>query len=161
MGTTAISGGVYIMADITPNDIVNIKFRQGFRGYDSDQVDDFLQQVSDTLYRVLEDNQRMRAQVDDLKGRVQHYQETEDLIKNALVLAERTAEELRERAKQDADAIRRQAEEQLRMEYQRLEQLRQLRLRVIAEVRGVLSTHLSLLDAQEERGAGVVELEGA
>lgn len=139
------------MADITPTDIVNKQFRLGLRGYDKNEVDDFLQQTSDSLYRALEESQRLRAQIEDLRGRIQHYQETEDLIKNALVLAERTADEVRQRAHQEADLIKRQAEEDIRRERTELEEIRQTRFRMVAEIRGMLNTHLSMLDAQENR----------
>lgn len=141
------------MADITPTDIVNKQFRMTFRGYDHNEVDDFLQQVSDSLYRTLEENQRLRAQVDDQRGRLQHYQDTEDLIKNALVLAERTADETRQHAHQDADLIRREAESTLRTERAEMEELRQTRHRMIAELRAILNAHLGLLDAQDSRPA--------
>jgi cell division initiation protein len=139
------------MADITPTDIVNKQFRLGLRGYDKHEVDDFLQQISDSLYKVLEENQRLRAQIEDLRGRVQHFQETEGLIKNALMLAERTADEVRQHAHQEAELIKRQAEEDLRRERTELEDSRQMRQRILAEIRALLNSHLSLIEAQENR----------
>lgn len=141
------------MADITPTDIVNKQFRVTLRGYDRNEVDDFLQQASDSLYRALEENQRLRAQNDDLRERLQHYQNSEDLIKNALLLAERTADETRQRAHQEADLMRREMEQTLRTERAELEELRQARQRMIAEMRAMLHAHLSLLDAQDGRPA--------
>jgi cell division initiation protein len=139
------------MADLTPNDIVNKEFRRVLRGYDTEQVDDFLQQVSDQLYRALEENQRMRGQLDDLRAQVQRYQQTEDLIKNALVLAERTAEDVRQHAHEQAALIRREAEEHIRTERAQLEEARQARLRTLSELRSVLQAQLTLLDSQEGR----------
>jgi len=141
------------MAEITPTDIVNKVFRVTMRGYERDEVDDFLQQVSDSLYRALEENQRMRAQMDDLRAQLQHYQDTEDLMKNALLLAERAADETRQRAHQEADLLRREAESDLHKEHTTLEELRQSRHRMVAEFRAVLQAHLNLLDAQEGRPA--------
>ncbi|MCL5801884.1 MAG: DivIVA domain-containing protein [Gammaproteobacteria bacterium] len=140
------------MADITPNDIINKQFRLAFRGYSPDQVDDFLQQVSDSLYRVLEENQRLRTQIEDSRSQLTRYQETEGLIKNALVLAERTADDVRQRAEQEAEQIRRRAGEHTDTERVELEVLRQTRQRIIVELRTMLQTHLSLLEGQEQRG---------
>lgn len=139
------------MADITPNDIVNKEFRVTFRGYATDQVDDFLQGVSDTLFRTIEENQRLRAQGEEMKSRVQQYAKTEELIKNALILAERTAEEVRTQAHQEADLIRRELENDMRAERAELERLRQERVRMLAEFRAVLHAHLTMLDAQERQ----------
>ena len=142
-----------IMADITPTDIVNKQFRATLRGYDRNEVDDFLQQASDSLYRALEESQRLRAQIDDLRGRLQHFQDSEDLIKNALLLAERTADETRQHAHQEADLMRREAEHTLRTERAEMEELRQTRHRMVAELRAILHAHLNLLDAQDGRPA--------
>lgn len=138
---------------ITPNDILNKEFRKAFRGYDTDQVDDFLQAVSDTLLHLIEDNQRLKSQAEELRTRVQHFQETEELMHNALMLAERAADETRQQAHQQADLIRREAELQIGGERATLEELRQSRLRVVTELRTVLHAHLALLEAQEGRSA--------
>lgn len=139
------------MADLTPTDIVNKEFRRSLRGYTVDDVDEFLQQASDSLFRALEEMQRLRAQVESLTDQVKRYQQTEDLIKNALVLAERTADELRSHALQDADKIRRDAEEQLHAQRTEMDTMRQTRLRIISELRAVLNSHLTMLDTQESR----------
>lgn len=139
------------MADLTPNDIVNKQFRLTFRGYAQDQVDDFLQHVSDSLFRVLEENQRLRAQNDDLRTHLQQYQQTEELVKNALVLAQRTADEVRQHAHEEADLIRREAEDRLRAERAALEDLRQQRHRTIAELRAMLEAQLSMVRAQNDQ----------
>ncbi len=139
------------MADLTPTDIVNKDFPQSLRGYTVREVDDYLQQVSDSLFRALEENQRLRGQVEEMRGRLQHYQQHEEFIQKALVLAEKTAEDTRRAARQDADLIQREAQEQIRKERTELEELNQLRLRIIAEMRAVLYAQLSLLESQEQR----------
>ncbi|MHB9130746.1 MAG: DivIVA domain-containing protein [Armatimonadota bacterium] len=139
------------MAGLTPNDIVNKEFSRALRGYSTEQVDEFLQQISDTLFDALEENKRLRGQHDDLQGKIAQYQQTEGLITNALVLAERTADETRQHAHQEADLLRREAENQLQSTYNELDELRRTRARIIAELRGLLTTQLSLLETQEGR----------
>jgi len=136
------------MPDITPNDVVNKEFHRGLRGYAVDQVDDFLQQVADSYFRALEESQRLRAQVDELRGRMEQYQQLEDVMKRALVLAERTADETRQRAHQEADLIRREMDDRMRSERAELETLHQTRERVLVEMRAMLQAHLSLLERQ-------------
>lgn len=63
--------------DVTPQLIEQIEFSEKFRGYDPDQVDDFLERVGASLSELL-------AEVDELNGRVEQ--------------AERAAAEARERA---------------------------------------------------------------
>lgn len=140
------------MPDITPNDIINKEFRTVLRGYPHDEVDEFLQEVSEALYLALQENQRLRGQVDSLREQVGRYQETEGLIKNALVLAERTADEVRLRAQQDADLLRREAELRLSTERQAVEDLRETRRRITAELRATLNAHMELLQRREGVG---------
>lgn len=139
------------MADITPTDIVNKEFRRAFRGYASAEVDEFLQLVSDSLFHALEERQRLHAQVEGLTDEVKRYRQTEDLIKNAIVLAERTADDLKAHAVREAETIRRDVEEQIRAHRAKLETLRLARQRIIAETRATLTAHLALLDAQDQR----------
>jgi cell division initiation protein len=139
------------MAELTPNDILNRQFRQTLRGYATDEVEELQQQAGEALYQTLQEGQQLRAQVEGLRDRVKHYQETEDLIKNALVLAERTADEIRQRAHEEADLIRREAALAVRAEQAEVETLRRERDRMVAEMRATLQAHWSLLDAQEKR----------
>lgn len=141
------------MAELTPNDIINKQFRVRMRGYAAEQVDDFLQQVSDCYFRALDENKRLAAQAEELRARLAQYTETEELMRNALVLAERTAEETRQHANQEAELIRREAEVKLAEERTTLEDLRQVRSRVVAELRALLYAHLALLEDQEKRQA--------
>lgn len=137
------------MADITPTDIVNKEFHRTLNGYARTEVDDFLQQASDALFRALEEQQRLRAQIEHLQEQLTQYAQKETLINNALLLAERTADGVRHAAHQEADLLRREAQERLRAEQVELEQLRQARYRIIAELRAQLQSHLAMLDAQE------------
>lgn len=139
------------MAEITPNDIVNKEFRQALRGYVTDQVDEYLQLISESQFRLIEENKRLQAQAEELRSRLKQYEQTEDLIKNALVLAERTAEETRQHAHQEADLIRREAEATLTEERAALIEIHQSRSRLIAELRALLYAHLAMLEDQEKK----------
>jgi cell division initiation protein len=139
------------MTELTPNDLVNKQFRVVLRGYAQDEVEEFLQEAADTLYHALEEAQRLRAQAAELKARVEQYQHTEALIQSTLLTAERAAEDVRANARREAELLQREANERLQTERATLETLRQHRLRIITEMRAVLATHYSLLDAEEAR----------
>jgi cell division initiation protein len=141
------------MAELTPNDVINRQFRHTLRGYATDEVEEFLQQVADTLYQALQEAQQLRSEVASLRDRVRQYQDTEALIKNALVLAERTADDIRRHAHEEADLLRREVAQTLRAEQAEVETLRHERERMIAELRATLQAHWSMLDAREKREA--------
>jgi cell division initiation protein len=139
------------MTDLTPNDIVNKQFRHTLRGYAQDDVDEFLQQAAEAFFQALEEGQRLRAQLAEMRARLEQYQGTENLIKSALVMAERTAEEVRTSANREADLILREAEDRTREERAAVEELRQARLRIMSELHAMLTSHLNLLETQAKR----------
>ncbi len=73
---------------IRPIDVRRKEFRNGFRGYDANQVDDFLDAVADEFERAYTDNSRMREEISSLRERLQQFEELEGSIRAALVHAE-------------------------------------------------------------------------
>jgi cell division initiation protein len=50
--------------DLMPIDIVNHKFRQGLKGYVQAEVDDFMGQVADAYGKALEENERLKQELE-------------------------------------------------------------------------------------------------
>src|SRR3712207_3463086 len=94
---------------IRPIDVRRKEFKSGFRGYDANQVDDFLDAVADEFERAYTDNSRMREEISSLRERLQQFEELEGSIRAALVHAEQAAEDLRRSATQEAEDLRRSA----------------------------------------------------
>ena len=91
---------------IRPIDIRRKEFRNGFRGYDANQVDDFLDTVADEFERTYNENQRMREEVSGLRDRLQQFEDLEGSIRAALVHAEQAANDLRRSANKEAEDVR-------------------------------------------------------
>jgi cell division initiation protein len=94
---------------IKPIDIRRKEFRNGFRGYDANQVDDFLDAVADEFERSYTENQRMREEVSSLRDRLQQFEDLEGSIRAALVHAEQAANDLRRTANREAEDVRQSA----------------------------------------------------
>jgi len=95
---------------IRPIDIRRKEFKIGFRGYDPNQVDDFLDAVADEFERNYTENQRMREEVSSLRDRLQQFEDLEGSIRAALVHAEQASDDLRRTATQEAEGIRQSAQ---------------------------------------------------
>lgn len=95
---------------IRPIDIRRKEFKSGFRGYDSNQVDDFLDAVADEFERNYTENQRMREEVSSLRDRLQQFEDLEGSIRAALVHAEQASNDLRRAATQEAEDVRQSAQ---------------------------------------------------
>jgi cell division initiation protein len=94
---------------IRPIDIRRKEFRNGFRGYDANQVDDFLDTVADEFERNYNENQRMREESNSLRERLQQFEDLEGSIRAALVHAEQAANDLRRSANREAEDVRQSA----------------------------------------------------
>ncbi len=94
---------------IRPTDVRRKEFRNGFRGYDANQVDDFLDAVADEFERTYTENSRLREEVSSLRERLQQFEELEGSIRAALVHAEQAANDLHRTATWEADDVRKSA----------------------------------------------------
>jgi cell division initiation protein len=95
---------------IRPIDVRRKEFKSGFRGYEPNQVDDFLDAVADEFERNYTENQRMREEVSSLRDRLQQFEDLEGSIRAALVHAEQASNDLRRAATQEAESITQSAQ---------------------------------------------------
>ena len=95
---------------IRPIDVRRKEFKSGFRGYDANQVDDFLDAVADEYERNYTENQRMREEVSSLRDRLQQFEDLEGSIRAALVHAEQASNDLRRAATEEAEGIKQSAQ---------------------------------------------------
>ena len=94
---------------IRPTDIRRKEFKSSLRGYDANQVDDFLDGVADEFERTYSENVRLREESSSLKQRLEQFDELEGSIRAALVHAEQAANDLRRTATQEAESVRQTA----------------------------------------------------
>ena len=96
---------------ITPLDIENKKFsKQMMNGYSVEEVDDFLDDLTVDYEKTLKQISELKVKVDDLEASLAHYKTIEGTLQNTLIMAQNTAEEVKEVAKQQADQIIKDAE---------------------------------------------------
>jgi cell division initiation protein len=95
---------------LTPLDIHNKEFARGFRGYDEDQVNDFLDQVIKDYEIVIREKKELEAKVTDLTERLSHFSNIEDTLNKSILIAQETAEEVRGNAIKESKLIIREAE---------------------------------------------------
>jgi len=103
---------------ITPLDIQNKEFERAFRGYDIEDVDEFLDRVAKDLENLLRENSDLKEQVSQLQEQNKSYHKMEETMHNAIVVAQETAEEVKHNAKREADLLRREAEREAQKIYE-------------------------------------------
>lgn len=122
---------------LTVLEIESKKFRKRLRGYDPAQVDAFLQLVASHYEEVLTENHRMREELLGLREEVQRYRAMESTLKEALVLAQKSADETRANAHKEAELILREA----RLQAERIQQEAQARVEQLQKEIETLESH--------------------
>ncbi len=89
----------------TPVEIRHVKLRRGLLGYRRGAVDRLLEDVSNSFEDVWRERADHVDRVELLEGELTRYRELEALLRTTLVSAERSAIELREQAKREAETI--------------------------------------------------------
>lgn len=96
---------------ITPLDIENKKFsKQMMNGYSVEEVDEFLDEITMDYEKAYKRSTELVARVDELESSLLHYKTIEDTLQNTLVMAQSTAEEVKDVARQQAEQIIKEAE---------------------------------------------------
>jgi len=95
---------------LSPIDIHNKEFTRGFRGYNEDEVNDFLDQIIKDYEIALRSNKDMEKEIVELNDRIEHFGSIEDSLNKSLVVAQETAEELKANAQKEAKLIIKEAE---------------------------------------------------
>ncbi|HXO17631.1 MAG TPA: DivIVA domain-containing protein [Candidatus Dormibacteraeota bacterium] len=145
------------MEKITPVDIQHKSFKKALQGYDRSDVDQFLDEVIETLEDEAHHRAALEAEIADLKERVSHFKAMEESLQNTLVLAQRTADEVKASAHKEADLIRERArlagEREIAGYNDAIADVRREHHRAVeaaekarSELRSLLMTHLALLE---------------
>ena len=96
---------------LTPLDIENKTFnKQIMSGYNVDEVQNFMNELLRDYEKLYKENIEYKDKIDMLNQGIQHYKSIEDTLQNALVIAQGTAESVKQNAKAEADNIIKEAE---------------------------------------------------
>lgn len=95
---------------LTPLDIHNKEFTRGFRGYDEDEVNDFLDQVIKDYEAVIRDKKQAEGKVSELEAKLSHFSNIEETLNKSIVVAQEAGEEVKQNASKEAKLIIKEAE---------------------------------------------------
>jgi len=142
---------------ITPLDVRKKTFATQLRGFAPAEVRAFLALVADELEELRKERGTLVERLDELTGRIEAFQRTEQLLKETLVTAQKATGEMRNVARQEAEAIlaeaRVRAQESVRQVEAQAQELRdELRLlriqrgNLIDEISGIAHTYLAMVE---------------
>lgn len=90
---------------ITPVDIQNKDFSKKIKGYDCDEVDDFLDEIIAVYTELLKENQALKNKIGMLSKTIENYKSLEESMTKSVDLAKATARDIKENASAEAQMI--------------------------------------------------------
>ncbi len=98
---------------ITPMDIRQQQFTvKMFRGFDTQEVDTFLEDLASDYEALLKENSLLKEQLQALEERTRGLEEREKVLQETLMMTQRLVEEMKENARREAAVIIRESESQ-------------------------------------------------
>jgi len=153
---------------ITPMDIEQQEFSRSFRGYNEEEVDDFLDKIVKDYEELINENVRLNEEIEKMKERLKEFSEIEETLRSALLNAQKSAEEMKEKVKSEAKIIVEKAEMEAEMIKQRASQredevkneidnLRRYKFIFKEKFKSILNLYLKMLETEEFEEQGDYE----
>ncbi|AGA58412.1 MAG: DivIVA domain-containing protein [Thermobacillus sp.] len=95
---------------LTPLDIHNKEFGRRLRGYDEDEVNEFLDQVIKDYEALIRENKELQNQVLALQEKLNHFANLEETLSKTIIIAQEAADEVKNNAKKEAQLVIKEAE---------------------------------------------------
>jgi len=95
---------------LTPLDIHNKEFSRSFRGYDEDEVNEFLDQVIKDYEALIRENKDLQNQMFTLQERLDHFVNIEETLSKTIIVAQEAADEVKSNAKKEGQLVLKEAE---------------------------------------------------
>ena len=133
---------------LTPLEIENKKFsKQMMNGYSVEEVDDFLDELTVDYEKMYKEVAELKEKINELEGSVSHYKTIEDTLQNTLVMAQSTAEEVKEIAKQQAEQIIKNAETTAKEAVEELKRQKNDEAKALEEVKKQFDIYKAKMEA--------------
>lgn len=97
---------------ISPMDIEQQEFGRSFRGYNEEEVDDFLDKIVKDYEELIKENAKLKEELDRMKDRLKEFSEIEETLRSALLNAQKSADEIKDRVENEARLVVEKAEKE-------------------------------------------------
>lgn len=95
---------------ITPLDIQNKEFKKSLMGYNTREVDTYLDAINDDYEKLYKENIELKDKIGILTDQIRQYNNLEETLKSTLVIAQSTADDVTSAARKKAELIIEEAE---------------------------------------------------
>jgi cell division initiation protein len=145
---------------ITPMDIEQQEFSRSFRGYNEEEVDDFLDKIVKDYEELINENVRLNEEIEKMKERLKEFSEIEENLRSALLSAQKSAEEIKGRVENEVKVMVKKAEIEAEVIKQKafqkedeskneINNLRRYKFMFKEKFKSMLNLYLKMLESEE------------
>jgi len=153
---------------ITPMDIEQQEFSRSFRGYNEEEVDDFLDKIVKDYEELINENVRLNEEIEKMKERLKEFSEIEETLRSALLDAQKSAAEMKgkveneakiiiEKAGMEAEMIKQRASQKEDEVKNEIDNLRRYKFIFKEKFKSMLNLYLKMLETEEFEEQGDYE----
>jgi cell division initiation protein len=135
---------------ITPVELHHISLKRGLLGYRRGPVDELIIEIADSFEEVWRQRADYADRIEQLEGELLRHRDLETLLRTTLVSAEKSAHELKDQAKREAELVVGEAHAEAREVTRAAAAERE---RLLAEARKVRALLEAALDAVDDADA--------
>jgi cell division initiation protein len=132
---------------ITPVELHHIRLKRGLLGYRRGPVDELIIEIAESFEEVWRQRADYADRIEHLEGELSRHRDLESLLRMTLVSAERSAHELKDQAKREAELVVSEAHAEAREVTRAAAAERE---RLLAEARKVRALLEAALDAVDD-----------
>ena len=140
-------------------DIEQQQFGRSFRGYNEEEVDNFLDRIAKDYEEVLNENIKLKEETERLKSRMEEYSKMDETLRSALVNAQQSASNIKENvekeaqvmienAKIEAESIKQQAKQEIYDINNEIEALKKRKYLLLEKLKNTLKLHVRMLNEE-------------
>jgi len=134
---------------LTPVEIRHVKLGRSPFGYDRGATDRLLEEIVESFEEVWRERADLEDKLERVESDIARYRDLETLLRKTLVSAERSAQELKDQARREADVILTESHAEARLIKQRALAEREHLRGEASRIRSLLRSALAMVDEQE------------
>ncbi len=157
---------------ISPMDIEQQEFTRSFRGYNEEEVDDFLDKIVKDYEELINENFKLNEEIEKMQEKLKEFSEIEETLRSALLNAQKSAEEMKgrveseakiiiEKAEMEAKSLKQQVFQREDLVKNEIDNLRRYKFIFKEKFKSMLNLYLKMVESEdfEEKGNYKIEEE--
>jgi len=155
---------------ITPMDIEQQEFSKSFRGYNEEEVDDFLDKIVKDYEELINENVRLNEEIERMQEKLKEFSQIEETLRSALLNAQKSAAEMKEKVEDEAKIIIEKAEMEAKVLKQQvfqredlakneIDNLRRYKFNFKEKFKSMLNLYLKMIESEDFEKKGNYKIE--